>query len=157
MATYHKIPQNVISYQGRVVGKFTAKQFSFLAIGGIALFIIFSTPIPIPARIIIAIPVTLFTLVFALANFEGKTTDAWIMAFFNSIYKPTQRIWKKKETVPMYLLPSYHPPHEKNIERQTKTSEVDRFIEFWQPHRVETDFTDEDKAALERIRQITKS
>lgn len=91
MAQYHKIPQNVTTYEGRIVGKFTAKQFIFLAIGGILIFLIVNTQLPKNVIIVVSVVIALISMFLALANFEGKTIDMWVTAFVKVVYKPTQR------------------------------------------------------------------
>jgi len=89
---YHKIPQNVSTFEGRIVGKFTARQFTYLAIGGIIIFILFSTPINSIYRIILIAITLLWSVFFALISFEGRGTDLWIALFSKAIFYPPLKL-----------------------------------------------------------------
>lgn len=154
MADTHKIPQNVTTYEGRIIGKFTAKQFIFLAIGAIIIFLILSSELPGQIQLISGAVVGGVTLIFSLVNIQGRTTDEWISNFVNTAQAPTQRIWKKFPTPYPFMLPTYHPPHKKIGPRQRTQGELERFIEMWEPTRTTSDYTDEEKESLKRLRQL---
>lgn len=96
----HPVPQNIASYQFRLIGDMTLKQFLELA-GGIILAIIFYhsrflSYFKWPLLVISA----LSGAGLAFLPFQERPLDVWIKNFFKSIYAPTQYIWKKKEKVP---------------------------------------------------------
>ncbi len=158
MAQYHKIPQNVTTYQGRIIGKFTAKQFIFLAVGAMAIFLIVNSPLSKPIKIGVSGGIGLISLTLALANVDGRSTDFWISTFLHVAYIPTQRIWRKKPHPPKYLLPNYHPPKRKLGPRKRTTTELNELINIWQPIASETqDLTDSEKERLAKIRELTSS
>ncbi len=158
MAQYHKIPQNVTTYQGRIIGKFTAKQFIFLAIGAMIIFLTVNTPLPKPYKIGISGVVGLISLTLALANIDGRSTDFWISTFLHVAYIPTQRVWRKKPHPPKYLLPNYHPPKRKLGPRKRTTTELNELINIWKPISAETqDLTDAEKEKLAKIRELTSN
>ncbi|MBI4157407.1 PrgI family protein [Candidatus Woesebacteria bacterium] len=91
----HPIPQNISSYQFRLVGDMTLKQFFQLAGGAVISLIFYSTPL----HPLIKWPIMLF---FALAGvalaflpFEDRPLEKWVVAFFRSIYSPTVFMWKR--------------------------------------------------------------
>ncbi len=92
----HPIPQNVTSFQFKLVGDMTLKQFLYLAAGvGIAyfLFVAFSQNYPF-VWILIIISVIL-GLSFAFIPIESRPLDHWLSAFLKAVYSPTKRTWKK--------------------------------------------------------------
>src|SRR3989344_9630059 len=91
----HPIPQNVPSYQFRLVGDMTLKQFFELA-GGIIVGLIFYA-LGLPALFkwpLVGLSVGLGAGM-AFLPVGGRTLDQWLLAFFRSIYQPTVFTWKK--------------------------------------------------------------
>lgn len=148
---FHRIPQNVTGYEGRIVGKFTARQFTYLAIGGIIIFILASAPIATKLKFILGAIDVAFTALMALVNYEGRSTDAWIVHFLKAVLSPTQRVWLKKELVPEYLLPSYQVPVHRRGPKKKTGKELKRFLQFWGGTDKQTDLTVEEKNFLSRL------
>lgn len=93
----HPIPQNVTSFQFKLVGDMTLKQFMYLAIGcGIAylLFVFFSHDYPLITWPFIIISAGLGAA-FAFLPIGSRPLDRWLAAFLKAIYSPTKRVWKK--------------------------------------------------------------
>ena len=96
----HPIPQNITSFEFRLIGDMTLKQFLYLAAGlGTAYLlyatIYFSYPIIILPLIIISI---LFGVSFAFLPILDMPLDHWIKAFFSATYSPTKGRWQTKFT-----------------------------------------------------------
>lgn len=93
----HPIPQNVTSFQFKLVGDMTLKQFMYLAIGvGLAyfIFVLFSRNFPYIAWPVAAISAGLGAA-FAFLPVGSRPLDHWLSAFLKAIYSPTKRAWKK--------------------------------------------------------------
>mgnify|MGYP002364016903 FL=1 len=98
----HPIPQQISSYQFKLVGDMTLKQFFQLAGGVIVSLIFYSTPL----HPLIKWPFILFSAglgaALAFLPFEERPLERWIFAFFRSIYSPTLYFWKKTEKPPVF-------------------------------------------------------
>ncbi len=149
---FHKIPQNVTGYEGRIIGKFTARQFTYLAIGGIIIFIVVSAPIPSKLKFVLGAIDVAFTALMALVNYEGRSTDTWIIHFLKAVLSPTQRIWLKKEFVPEYLLPSYEVPVRRKGHKKKSGQELERFLQFWGGAEKPTDLTPQEQEFLAKLK-----
>lgn len=149
---FHKIPQHVTGYEGRIIGKFTARQFTYLAIGGIVIFILASAPIPAKYKFILGAVDVAFTALMALVNYEGRSTDVWLIHFLKAVLSPTQRIWLKKEVVPEYLLPSYQVPMQRRGPKKKTGKELEQFLQFWGGVEKPSDLTPEEKGFLEKLK-----
>lgn len=93
----HPIPQNVTSFQFKLVGDMTLKQFGYLAAGvGTAylLFVFLTKDYPLIAWPLIAVFV-LMGLAFAFLPIESRPLDYWLIAFLKAVYTPTKRVWRK--------------------------------------------------------------
>lgn len=93
----HPIPQNVSSFQFKLVGDMTLKQFLYLATGSALayfLFLFLAPYYPLLAWPLIAIS-ALSGVALAFLPLESRPLDHWLAAFFKAIYSPTKRVWKK--------------------------------------------------------------
>ena len=91
----HPIPQNVTSYQFRLVGDMTLKQFLELASGVLAGWLIWSLDLPAIIRWPMVIMAVILGLGLAFMPLEDRPLDQWFIAFFRAIYRPTIFVWKK--------------------------------------------------------------
>ncbi len=91
----HPIPQQVSSYQFKLVGDMTLQQFFQVAGGALIALLIYSSGLPS----YIKWPLIIFSFVMgiALAFFplEDRPLAKWIVLFFKAIYSPTLYVWKK--------------------------------------------------------------
>jgi hypothetical protein len=98
----HPIPQQISSYQFKLVGDMTLKQFFQVAGGVVVSLIFYSTPL----HPIIKWPLILFFAglgaAMAFLPFQERPLEKWIVAFFRSIYSPTLYTWKKTEKPPVF-------------------------------------------------------
>lgn len=89
----HPVPQNVTTFQFRLIGDMTLKQFGYLIAGAILAFIAYKLPLPF----VITWPLTgafaFLGVGFAFIPIEERPMDVWVFSFFKSIYSPTQYIW----------------------------------------------------------------
>ena len=96
----HPIPQNISSYQFRLVGDMTLKQFFQLAGGIVAGLIVYSTPLLPIIKFPIAIFCGILGALVAFVPFEERPLERWIFAFFKTIYAPTEFFWKRTVSPP---------------------------------------------------------
>jgi len=98
----HPIPQNVSSYQFKLVGDMTLKQFFELAGGLLVGFIFYSLPILAVVKWPLAIISAILGIGMAFFPLEERPLERWIFAFFRAIYSPTLFTWKKTEKMPNF-------------------------------------------------------
>lgn len=93
----HPIPQNVTSFQFRLIGDMTLKQFMYLAFGlGVAYvnFVFVSTSLPLIAWPMI-ISSSFLGIAFAFLPVAERPLDYWLASFLKAVYSPTKRVWSK--------------------------------------------------------------
>lgn len=109
----HPIPQQISSYQFRLVGDMTLKQFFQIAGGALISIIIYSLPIigiiKWPFMIIFA----LLGVALAFLPLEDRPLERWLIAFFRSVYSPTLFSWQKTESPPVFFQEEAPIPTEK--------------------------------------------
>jgi len=93
----HPIPQQISSYEFRLVGDMTLKQFAKLALGLILAFLIFKSGLPFYFRWPLSFFVGLLGVASAFLPIHDRPFEVWVINFFKRVYSPTIFIWKKQE------------------------------------------------------------
>ena len=99
----HPIPHQISSFQFRLVGDMTLKQFFQIAAGAIIALLLYASGLPT----IIKWPLIFISYgagaAFAFLPLEDRPLAQWVFLFFKSIYAPTQYAWKKKAQLPQFF------------------------------------------------------
>jgi hypothetical protein len=99
----HRIPQQISSYQFRLIGDMTLKQFFQVAAGALISVIIYSTTLPSFIKWPAIVLSFLTGVAFAFFPLEDRPLSKWLILFIKSIYSPTMYIWKKLTRKPKYF------------------------------------------------------
>jgi len=113
----HPIPQQISSYQFRLVGDMTLKQFFQVAAGALISLLIYSTNMAAYVKWPLIIFFFLAGIAFAFFPLEDRPLSKWVVLFLKSIYSPTLYKWTKSETKPQYF--QAEPSPAQNITPQT--------------------------------------
>ncbi|MCL4360428.1 PrgI family protein [Patescibacteria group bacterium] len=109
----HPVPQNVTTFQFRLIGDMTIKQFGYLAGGVILAYLCYKLPLPF----FFTWPLTLLTGLggfgLAFVPIEERPMDVWIMSFFKNVYSPTQYVWQKTKQPELHAASSVSAPDQK--------------------------------------------
>lgn len=106
----HPIPQQISSYQFKLVGDMTLKQFFQVAGGALVGLLFYATGLhPLIKWPLILISVGLGAAM-AFLPFEERPLEKWIIAFFRSIYSPTVYTWRKLDKPPVYFTQDKNAP-----------------------------------------------
>lgn len=86
----HPVPQHIASYEFRLVGDMTLKQFLQVAAGGLVALLFYAAPLPV----IIKWPLIFISgaagAALAFLPVEERPLSAWFLAFLRAIYSPTK-------------------------------------------------------------------
>ncbi len=99
----HAVPQNISSYQFRLVGDMTIKQFFQLAGGALISLLIYASPLPSFLQWPFIIFFVLLGAALAFLPLEDRPLEQWLVAFFRSVYSPTIFRWSKTPLAPIYF------------------------------------------------------
>lgn len=121
MFEQHPIPQNVSSYQFKLVGDMTLKQFFQVAGGVVISLIIYSTSLPAIFKWPLAIASFLLGIALAFFPFQDRPLEKWIVLFFKSIYSPTQFRWDNTAKKVDYFQPEENIP---GVSQQTVQPQI---------------------------------
>lgn len=112
----HPIPQHIASFEFKLFGNLTVRQFITLATPMSVAAAIYFSSLPAIIRLPLSLVVGLFALFAALVPIGGRPADKWVVAFIRAIMSPTQRIWVKESKIPEFLsVVTAPPPTEENI------------------------------------------
>ncbi len=92
----HPIPQQISSYEFKLVGEMTLKQFLKAAAGIILAILINSTKIVVLIKWPLMLVAGGTGLLLAFVPFEDRPLETWVKAFLKSIYSPTIYTYRKK-------------------------------------------------------------
>ncbi|MDO8551446.1 MAG: carboxypeptidase regulatory-like domain-containing protein [bacterium] len=99
----HPVPQQISSYEFRLVGDMTLKQFGMVAGGIIGALIIKAIPMPGLLQWFFMIISGASGAAFAFLPFEERPLQTWLIAFLKACYSPTQYIWQKNARRPTFF------------------------------------------------------
>lgn len=111
----HAIPQQISSYQFRLVGDMTLKQFFQIAGGALISIIIYSLPLMGIIKWPLVVIFTLLGIALAFLPLEERPLERWIIAFFKSVYSPTIFSWTKTKDEFNYYQDEATAPSEKIV------------------------------------------
>ncbi len=109
----HAIPQQISSYEFKLVGDMTLKQFLKAAVGIILAILIKNTSLIALFKWPLMFAFAGLGLALAFLPFEDRPLDNWIISFLKSIYAPTIFVYNKKNNNNWLNLP---PTSEDNTE-----------------------------------------
>jgi hypothetical protein len=104
----HPVPQNVTTFQFRLIGDMTLKQFGYLCAGAILAFVAYKLPLPFIITWPLTFAFAFLGVGFAFIPIEERPMDVWVFSFFKSVYNPTQYVWSH-EPQPASLQPAAPP------------------------------------------------
>lgn len=89
----HPVPQNISSYEFRLVGDMTLKQFFQLAGGAGIGFLFFKMPLPFFLKWPLVFISVLTGILLAFVPVGGRPFSQWLIAFVKAVYSPTEFSW----------------------------------------------------------------
>lgn len=92
----HPVPQHIASYEFRLIGEMTLKQFGWLASGTIIALVIYGLPLPGFFKWPLVTLVAFAGFAFAFLPMGERPLHIWLFAFFKAIFSPTLFVWEKK-------------------------------------------------------------
>ncbi|MDP2632723.1 MAG: PrgI family protein [Candidatus Curtissbacteria bacterium] len=100
----HPVPQHIASFEFKLFGNLTVRQFVTLAIPMSLAAAIFFSGLPPVIRYPISGVIGLFAFFAALVPINGRPLDKWLVSFIKAVMSPTLRIWVKEAKIPEFLL-----------------------------------------------------
>jgi hypothetical protein len=92
----HPVPQHIASYEFRLIGDMTLKQFAQLAAGAILGLFVYALPMPAVFKWPLIIFFGFLGFAFGFLPINERPLSTWLISFFKAAFAPTQFIWAKK-------------------------------------------------------------
>ena len=102
----HPVPQHIASYEFRLVGDMTLKQFGYLASGVVVGLIFYASSLPFYVKWPVIVFFGVLGVALAFVPIEERPLNQWIIAFVKAIFNPTQFIWRKRAVPPEIFKPT---------------------------------------------------
>jgi hypothetical protein len=99
----HAVPQHLASFEFKLFGNLTVRQFVTLAIPMTFAALFLFSNLPVFLRYSMAVLFGVIGLLAALVPIQGRPLDKWAVLFIKAIMAPTQRIWVKDIRLPEFL------------------------------------------------------
>lgn len=129
----HPVPQNISSYEFRLVGDMTLKQFFQLAGGALLGFLFFKMPLPIFLKWPLIILSVALGIMLAFIPVGGRPFSQWLVAFFKAIYSPTEYTWFATAAEPMEAIQAPTPSKPASALDNLETQVFSRVSQLLQP------------------------
>lgn len=130
----HPVPQNIASYEFRLVGDMTLRQFGYLAAGTLVALILYGTPLPGFIKWPLILFSGFFGFAFAFMPIGERPLSTWLLAFIKTVVSPTLFVWQKKAKKPEIFEPVIRqsallktpvlPPDKEQLSQYLKTLPV---------------------------------
>lgn len=122
----HPIPRQITTFEFKLIGFLTIKQFVYLVISvPIGVIIFYTFPVPI-LNIFLGIVVALIGVAFAFIPINDRPMEVWIRNLIKRLSSPTQYLYKKQNSAIYFLKSLVFPddPHRimSHIDSQQKLS-----------------------------------
>ena len=91
----HPIPQDITSFQFKIIGNMTIRQFAYLATGSIIAWIFFSLPIFFAIKFFLVAFFILSGIFLAFIPVGGRPLDVMLSHFVKALFTPNQYIYQK--------------------------------------------------------------
>lgn len=125
----HPVPQHIASYEFRLVGDMTIKQFGFLAGGVLVALVFYASPLPRYFKWPAIVFFSFLGFALAFLPVQERPLSQWIVAFAKAVFSPTQYIWQKKIQEPELLSPrSRKTPVRKKLIRPADQAQLAEYL-----------------------------
>lgn len=91
----YPVPQHISSYEFKLVGDMTLKQFFQLAGGALVALVFYASPLPGIVKWPFVVTFGLLGVALAFFPVKNRPLSGWIAAFIKAAYSPTLYIYKK--------------------------------------------------------------
>jgi len=99
----HPVPQHIASYEFKLIGDMTIKQFAYLAGGIIVALLFYASSLPFYFKWPAVIGFGVLGIALAFFPFQERPLSMWLVAFFKAAFRPTLFTWQKQKHRPAFL------------------------------------------------------
>lgn len=109
----HPVPRQITTFEFKLIGEMTVKQFGYIAFAAaFAVIIYFLVPNVFFLNLVLAAIPALLGIGFAFVPINDRPMDLWLRNLFKRLFSPTQYYYRKNNPPPKILLGLQLPPRE---------------------------------------------
>jgi len=150
----HPVPQNISTFEFKLFGNLTIRQFFTLIVPASIAALIFFSKGPVLIRYTASVVIGAGGAFIALVPINGRPFDKWLVSFIKAILAPTQRIWTKEKNLPDFLTVVVAPaPVEEKIPEAITAQGRERLKAYLAslPQKNETPLDRREEIAIQRL------
>lgn len=103
----HPVPQNVMDVEFKVIGDLTVRQLMYLFVGMVMVYSFYKTGLPTFWKYIFISVTGALSIAVAFIPIQERGLDKWLVSFIKAMISPTQMVWRKTYSPPVYFLADY--------------------------------------------------
>lgn len=127
----HPIPQHIASFEFKLIGNLTMRQFAVLLVPLSVAVLIYFSALPPFIRLTLSFIIGIMGFIVAVVPFGGRPFDKWAVSFVKAIISPTQRIWIKETQIPEFLsVVTTSAPSEETIPEELNKISRERLLAY---------------------------
>ena len=126
----HPVPRQITTFEFKLIGELTIKQFGFLAFGisfGVILF--FLVPSFLYLNLLVAAIPVLLGVGFAFVPINERPMDLWLRNLIKRLTSPTQYYYRKHNLPPKILMGITLPPREVLLEHVKAQQKLNEYLQ----------------------------
>lgn len=126
----HPIPRQITTFEFKLIGEMTVKQFGYLAFGiACAAILYFLAPKVLFLNLILAIILAALGFGFAFVPINDRPMDIWLKNMFKRLFSPTQYFYRKNNHPPKILLGLQLPPREVLLQHVKAQQSLNEYLQ----------------------------
>lgn len=143
----HPIPRQITSFEFKLVGFLTLRQFIYIAIfSGLGVVFFYGIPIPL-INVAATVGSALFGLALAFIPVNERPLDVFIKNGIRKIFSPTQYYYQKKNAPPAFVINAQKTSHDRAQDHAVAAQKLNDYLN--QQKEVKTD--DRRKETLSKL------
>lgn len=151
----HPVPQHISSYEFRLIGDMTLKQFGYLFAGCLVALLFYALPIPGFFKWPLVAGSGFSGFAFAFLPIEDRPLASYVGAFVKDVFAPTLFIWEKRNEMPLIFVPIHHTqPQKPSQQPLSDKTQLDAYLSNFQTDTEKID--DEESSRLKQVAELFK-
>jgi hypothetical protein len=150
----HPVPQHIASYEFRLIGDMTLKQFAQLAAGAILGLFVYALPMPAIFKWPLIIFFGFLGFAFGFLPVNERPLSVWLISFFKSVFAPTEFIWTKKPQEIEMFEPILSRPISKGTKFTTDRQTLNQYLATLPSANNKNQFDQQEESSLKEISNL---
>lgn len=126
----HPIPRQITTFEFKLIGELTIKQFGFLAFGAaVSVMLFFLVPKFFYLNFLFAAVPAIFAIGFAFVPVNDRPMDIYVKNLIRRLFSPTQYFYRKNNSPPKILLGLELPPREVLLQYVKAQQSLNEYLE----------------------------